>query len=133
MELLPRTMPIFYLTAVLLCFSVWVIAENAPSRGVLRVVLGCFTMVAVATLAYSLARFGPDIESGTTRSSLRLAEHLMTTGNTDRVRQSIHAYNETASSASTYRASFELWYVLNHGPRVADTQKPDSVPPQLAP
>ena len=121
-------MPVFYLMAVLLCFSVWVIAENVPSRGVLRVGLGCFAMVAVAVLAYSLARFGPDIESGTTRSSLRLAEHLMATGGTDRVRQAIHTYNETAASASTYKASFELWDVLNHGSRVIDTQKPDSTP-----
>lgn len=118
---------ILYLTGALLCFSLWLIAEDASSRRVVRMGLGCLAMAAVAVLAYSFARFAPVIESEGIRSSLRLAEQLMSRGDTQRVQQAIHAYNRTASSASTYQASSELWHVLNHGPRAADPLQPPLV------
>ena len=119
-------MPIFAFTAAFLCLSVWLIAEMESSRRVVRVGLGCLTMAAVAVSAYSLARFTPAIESGSTRNSLRLAEQLLSAGDTQRVQQAVHAYNEVATSGSTYRASFELWHVLNHGPRATDAARPNN-------
>lgn len=112
-----------------LCFSVWAIAEDASSRRAVRIGLGCVTMAAVAMLAYRFARFAPALESASTRSSLRLAEQLLSASDTQRVQQAIHAYNETAASASTYQASSELWNALNHGPRAAGANKPDKTPP----
>ena len=117
-------MPVFAFTAAFLCLAVWIIAEVESSRRAVRVGLGFLTMAAVAVSAHSLARFTSAIESGSTRSSLRLAEELLSAGDTQRVQQAIHGYNEVAASGSTYRASFELWHVLNHGPRATNAARP---------
>jgi hypothetical protein len=115
-------MPIFTFTAAFLCFSVWVIAENAASRRMVRLGLGCLTMIAMGIFADSLARYAPEMEISRTRNSLRLAEELMSAGDTQRVQQALHAYNGEAASGSG-KASFELWYVLNHGPKSAEPAK----------
>lgn len=111
-------MMIIALVTGLLLLIVWINVEFENGQWLFRMSLGLLTMVAMTVLGYSLARFSANVEGGANRNSLKVAEELMVKGENQRVQQAIHAYNQTASaSQSTYKASFEMSYILYHGPR----------------
>jgi len=80
-----------------------------------RISFGLAAIACAAILSWRLAGFIPDVERGHTRSSLRLASELLATGETQRVQQAMQAYSSIAATGSTYRATMEMWDVLNHG------------------
>jgi len=96
--------------------ALWIQAERRWGRPA-RITLGLALLVASAVIAYDFAKFIPRYESRFHRSSLRLADELTTKGETQRVQQAIQTYNSIAATGSTYRASMEMWRVLNHGPK----------------
>ncbi|MCX6864645.1 MAG: hypothetical protein NTV46_00240, partial [Verrucomicrobia bacterium] len=109
MQLIPVIIPI-------LVVAFWIYAE-LKLRTLVRVVSGITAIIAVSWLITAMSLRWPRIESVTHNSSLKLAEELMTNGDTQRVQQALHAYNKVAASNSTCSASLEMWEVLNHGPR----------------
>ena len=93
--------------------ALWVHAERRWGLAA-RISFGLALLVACSVIAYDFAKFTPRYESGFHRSSLRLAEELTAKGETQRVQQAVQTYNSIASTGSTYRASMEMWHVLNH-------------------
>ena len=100
----------------ILVVAFWIYAE-VKLRSSVRVISGISAIIAVSWIITAMSLRWPRIESVTHRSSLKLAEELMTNGDTQHVQQALHAYNQVAASNSTCSASFEMWKVLNHGPQ----------------
>jgi hypothetical protein len=96
--------------------ALWLYAEFKQRRTA-RISLGLASIISIAFIIAQLDRILPTYESQVHRSSLKLTGDLLAKGETDRVQQAIEAYNGQASTGSTYNAAFEMWYVLNHGPR----------------
>jgi hypothetical protein len=106
----------FVFPLILLSLFFWIYAENRLGCGY-RIVGGVISMVIIAYTANFTALIIPHYESTFYRSSMRLASELISKGEPKRVEQAIQAYNTTATTDSTYRASMEMWSVLNHGPK----------------
>jgi hypothetical protein len=106
----------FIILLPLVAFGCWIYAEKRCGFAA-RLVTGIACMVLTGVACQSIANFIPRYESTFHKSSLRLAGELVAKGDTQRVHQAIQAYNRIASTGTTYGASMEMWYVLNHGPR----------------
>lgn len=106
-------MLLFVISFVALFF--WLYAEKKLGVNA-RVAAGLACMVLVGYSVYVLATIIPKYERSFTRSSMRLAGELMSKGETQRVEEAVAAYNGAASN-NTYRASMQMWNVLNVPPR----------------
>ena len=105
---------ILILPLVALCC--WVYAECRLALGQ-RLLTGIACIVFTGYACHITTKIIPRYESSLHRSSLRLAGELTLKGETQRVNQAVRAYNDIAATGTTYRASMEMWHVLNHGPR----------------
>lgn len=94
----------------------WIYAEKSLGLAG-RLVTGAACMLMVGGAVHAVGGIGPKYESTAHRSSLRLADKLISQGQIQRVQQAIEAYNRTASTGTTHGAAMEMWNVLNHGPR----------------
>jgi hypothetical protein len=101
----------------LLSIGFWIYAER--HRGLaIRLVTGIANLLLVGYACSAFANIIHRYESTAHRSSLRLAEKLIETDQTQRVREAIQAYNRTTKTGNTYAAAMEMWQVLNHGPKI---------------
>ena len=100
----------------LVALCCWIYAEKRAGFAA-RFVTGIVCIALNAGAWQAITNIGHNYESDFHRSSMRLASKLIYEGNTMRVHQAIQAYDRIASTGTTYAASMEMWYVLNHGPR----------------
>jgi hypothetical protein len=107
---------ILLLPLAIAALCLWIYAERRLGLTA-RVAAGIAFLVLTGLICYFLAGIIPRYESTFHRSSLRLAGELTAKGETQRVLQAVQAYNRVASTGTTYCASMEMWYILNHGPR----------------
>src|SRR5688572_25086516 len=95
---------------LLLTLAYWIYAERRLGFGA-RVTSGVTCIVSVGCTCYYLMNIVPRYERTFHKSSIRLAGQLMATGETERVKQAVDAYNASASTGSTYGASMKMWSV----------------------
>ena len=100
----------------LLALCCWVYAERRCGFAA-RLVSGIACIVLTGFTCHIVTNIIPRYESASHRSSLRLVSELIDKGETQRVQQAIQTYNNIAATGTSYRASMEMWHVLNHGPR----------------
>ena len=100
----------------LVAFCCWIYAEKRAGFGA-RIVMGVACIALMAGAWQAITNIGHNYENDFHRSSIRLANKLISEGDMLRVNQAIQAYDRIASTGTTHAASMEMWYVLNHGPR----------------
>ena len=105
------------MSVIILAFAailvVWVYAEFKLGRNA-RLVFGVLSIGGAVLLTYSIAQLSPVYESAWHRSSIKAAAELLAHGETNRVQEAFATYNSMVATASTFRASEEMWHVLKH-------------------
>ena len=100
----------------LLLFGFWMGAEIKGPRAV-RIVLGCATLGYAIYFTHTVSQIVPRYESKAVSASIKQAVQLMEEGEANRVTEALKAYSLESTKGNSYRAAFEMWHVINHGPR----------------
>ncbi len=107
---------------VIALFIAWLIVEFQAGRAV-RIGLGVVSIAGVAVVVHYVAAIIPSYERQLHRASLRELGEIAESGDLQRVRQALSAYNATAgANGSTYAAAVKMWDVVSHKPKPPENQ-----------
>ena len=95
-----------------LALALWIYAERRLGIAA-RICAGIACIVLIACGSYFTASVTPSYERQLHRSTMRMTGDLLSKGETQRVAQAVGIYNSIADTGTTYRASMEMWDVLN--------------------